>query len=169
MALGSPEPAWWSFHTLQSQLRTDSLRGPFACLTTLTPSLLFCEMGSKYNRQRGFPSGVEKMRCAHFAIILGVIDSKPLRAITELPGGAPMPKLSFRKSKASLLLKWQLFLELGQNCPEAPGVFSSCLILENQLSLDTPRGGGGRGQSLMAVPIHLLPTIRDLAVISHST
>lgn len=91
------------------------------------------------------------------AIIPRVIESKLLRAITELPGGAPMPKLSFQKSKASLLLKWQLFLELGQNCPEAPGVFSSCLILENQLSLDTPRGG--EGQSLMAVPTHLLTTI----------
>lgn len=52
-----------------------------------------------------------------------------------------MLKLSL-KSKASLLLKWQLVLKLRQNCPEAPGVFPSCLILENQLSLDTPRGGG---------------------------
>lgn len=91
------------------------------------------------------------------AIIPRVTESELLRAVIKLPGGAPMPKLSFQKSKASLLLKWQLFLELGQNCPEAPGVFSSCLILENQLSLDTPRGG--EGQSLMAVPTHLLTTI----------
>lgn len=99
------------------------------------------------------------------AIIPRVIESKLLRAVTKLPGGAPMLKLSFQKSKASLLLKWQLFLKLGQNCPEAPGVFSSCLILENQLSLDTPRGGEG-SHSWLCPPTF---SLRLVVVILHST